>query len=118
MSEDLWAIIFSAVIVLILWGVISSRRDKRRVKQATDALLPTVKHQFEAGRRYHVFLSHGQRFERVHFLGLSAPPDVGGRSLSFPLCEFVVLQRESGEHIYVRPDAIRYYEEADTKACP
>jgi hypothetical protein len=116
MSQELWVIILSAIIVLIVLAVITTKRDARRVKRATDDLLPTLKQQFEPGRRYHVFLSHGQRFERVQFLGISAPPDVGSRFLPFPLCEFVILQRESGERIYVRPDSIRYYEEADAKA--
>ncbi|MGC9942950.1 MAG: hypothetical protein ABSE48_14050 [Verrucomicrobiota bacterium] len=116
MTQELWVIILSAFIVLIFWGIVTSKRDARRLKRASADLLPTLKQQFEPGRRYHVFLSHGQRFERVQILGISAPPDVGNRFLPFPLCELVILQRESGERIYVRPDSIRYYEEADAKA--
>ena len=116
MSQELWVIILSAFIVLIVLAGITSKRDARRVKRATDNLLPTLKQEFEPGRRYHVFLSHGQRFERVQFLGISTPPDVSSQFLPFPLCEFVILQRESGERIYVRPDSIRYYEEAGTLA--
>src|ERR1039457_4033056 len=114
MSQEIWVIIVSAVIVLIVWGIISSKLDARRLKRATDALLPTLKQQFEPNRRYHVFLSHGKRFERVRFLGISAPSELDSTSYPFPLCQWIVLQKESGERIYVRPDSIRYYEEADT----
>jgi hypothetical protein len=113
--EYFWAVIVTLVIVMIIWGIIASKLRQRRMKRATEAMLPSLKQHFEAGRRYNVFLSHGQMFERVRFLGMSEPFDRGHRSLPFPLCQWIVVERESGQQLYIKPESIRYYEDADIK---
>ncbi|HEY5297732.1 MAG TPA: hypothetical protein VIK59_07390 [Verrucomicrobiae bacterium] len=109
--QEVWAIIVSAIIVLVIWGIISSKRDSRRLKRAVEEILPAMKHRFEPNRRYNVFLSHGKIFEGVRFLGISTISDLERASHLFPLRQWIILQKESGERIFVQPDSIRYYEE-------
>ena len=114
--DYLWPIFVSFITLLILWGIIASKLKTRRLKRAADAMLPTLKQHFVAGRRYNVYLSHGQLFERVRFLGVSESVGRDYSPLPFPLCQWIVLERESGQHLYVKPESIRYYEDADTNA--
>ena len=52
--EYFWAILVSVIILLIIYGMISSNVRQRRLKRATEVMLPSVKQHFEAGRRYNV----------------------------------------------------------------
>jgi len=106
-----WPILVSIILVLIIWGIIASKVRERRMKRAREAMLPALKQHFEAGQRYHVFLSHGQRFDRVRFLGISSAFERQTASLPFPLCQWIVLEKEDGKHLYVKPESIRYYED-------
>ena len=112
--EYFWAGIVSIVLLLIIYGIVSSKLRQRRVRKATEAMLPKLSQHFEAGRRYNVFLSHGQLFERVQFKGISEPPGQQYSPLPFPLCQWIVLQREDGKQLYIKPESIRYYEDAET----
>jgi hypothetical protein len=111
--EYFWSIFVSIVLALIIWGIVSSKLRERRVKKATEAMLPRLKQHFEAGRRYNVFVSHGQLFQRVRFAGISEPYKHKFPGLPFPLCQWIVLEREDGKHLYIKPETIRYYEDAD-----
>lgn len=111
--EYFWATLASIVVVLIIYGMVSSSIRKRRLKRATAAMLPTLKQHFQAGRRYNVFVSHGQLFERVLFVGISEPLDAQYSPLPFPLTQWVVVERESGQRLYIKPESIRYYEDAE-----
>ena len=112
--EYFWAIVVSIILVMIIWGIASSKLRERRVKKATEKLLPTVKEHFEAGRHYNVFVSHGRLFQRVQFVGISEPVTRKYPSLPFPLTQWIVLQQEDGKRLYIKPESIRYYEDADT----
>lgn len=111
--EYFWSIFVSIVLVMIIWGIVSSKLRERRVKKATEAMLPRLKQHFEAGRRYNVFVSHGQLFQRVRFAGISESYKHKYPGLPFPLCQWIVLEREDGQHLYIKPETIRYYEDAD-----
>ena len=110
--EYFWAIVVSVIILLIIYGMVSSNVRQRRLKRATEAMLPSVKQHFEAGRRYNVFVSHRQLFERVLFVGVSEAFGAKYSPLPFPLTQWIVLERESGQRLYIKPESIRYYEDA------
>jgi hypothetical protein len=112
--EYFWAIIVSIILGLIIWGIASSKIRERRVKKATEKMLPKLKQHFEAGRYYNVFVSHGRLFQRVQFMGISEPFGRKYSALPFPLCQWIVLQQEDGKRLYIKPESIRYYEDADT----
>ena len=114
--EYFWAILASIVVLLIVYGIVSAKLSDRRVRKATEAMLPKLKQHFEAGRRYNVFLSHGHLFQGVRFKGISEPHGQRYSPLPFPLCQWIVLEREDGTHLYVKPESIRYYEDAEPHA--
>ncbi len=98
--------------LLIVWGVVSAKVRERRLKKATEKMLPTLKQHFEAGRHYNVFVSHGRLFQRVHFVGISEPIRRKYASLPFPLTQWIILLQEDGRRLYIKPESIRYYEDA------
>lgn len=107
-----WFILISILFILIIYGIISSKLKDRRLRKASRDLLPALRDHFHAGKIYHVFMSHGQRFDGVKFLGLSEPYDPNNQYLPFPLCQWLILEKPDGKRIYVKPTAIRYYEDA------
>lgn len=107
-----WVIIVSIILLLITWGIVSSSFRYQRLKQTRESLLPIIPQHFQAGHLYTVFLSSGQKFERVRFLGTSPEYDQPYGSLPFPLCQWIVLERENGKLLYVKPESIRYYEDS------
>ncbi|MBV9127027.1 MAG: hypothetical protein JO117_02955 [Verrucomicrobia bacterium] len=98
--------------MMFIVSMISSRLRERRIKRAVEALVPRVKQHFEVGHRYNVFLSHGQTFEQVLFVGISAPYSSRHSALPFPLTSWVILEQKSGQRLYIKPESIRYYEDA------
>lgn len=111
--EYFWEIFASAVFFLIVYSIISSNVRQRRLKRATEAMLPSLKQHFQTGRRYNVFVSHGQLFERVLFVGISEPFGAKYSPLPFPLTQWIILERESGQRLYIKPESIRYYEDVE-----
>jgi len=111
--EYFWAIIVVLVIGSILYGVISSKMKDKKMRKATRELLPALRDHIKAGKKYNVFMSHGQRFDEVVFLGLSEPYDPQNQYLPFPLAQWLILQTSDGKKIYIKPTAIRYYEDAE-----
>ena len=111
--EYFWAGVAVLVIGMILYGIISSKIKDKKLRKATRALLPALRDHIAAGKKYNVFLSHGQRFDGVIFLGLSEPFDPQNQFLPFPLSQWLILQKQDGKRVYVKPTAIRFYEDAD-----
>jgi len=111
--EYFWPIFAVVVGVLICNGIISSKVKDKRLRKATRELLPALRDHIKAGKKYNVFLSHGQRFEGVTFLGLSEPYDPQNQYLPFPLAQWVILEKQDGKRVYIKPISIRFYEDAE-----
>lgn len=112
--EYFWAVSFTLVLGLFVYGIISSKRKQRRIRKDTEALLPRLRDHISANRRYDVTLNSGAVFKNVRFLGLSvAHSEQGHVYLPFPLSEWLVLERENGKKVYLKPTAIRYYEDSE-----
>jgi hypothetical protein len=97
---------------MTLYGIISGKAKEKKLQKATRALLPTLQDHISVGKKYNVFLSHGHRFEGVVFLGLSEPYDPRDSLLPFPLAQWLILQKSDGSRLYIKPSAIRFYEDA------
>jgi hypothetical protein len=110
--EYFWAVFLSIILLLIIWGIVSAKIRERRMRKGTAKMLPTLEQHFEAGRQYNVFLSHGHLLQQVRFVGISQSYRHKRPGLPFPLCQSVVLEREDGKHLYIKPETIRYYEDA------
>ena len=97
--EYFWASIVLLVIGLIIYGIVSNKIKDRRLRKASRALLPALRDHITAGKRYNVFMSHGQRFDGVKFLGLSEPYDPQNQFLPFPLAQWLILEKTDGRRV-------------------
>ena len=111
--EYVWPIIITAIILMILWGIISNKIKRRRIRKATEKLFPKVIDHIQVDRRYNIFLSHGKTLDNVLFLGISPEYDNGNPYLPFPLCQWLIVEKENGKRAYIKPQLVRYYEDAE-----
>jgi hypothetical protein len=111
-----WAIFCSAVFVLIVWGIITSKIKQKRIRREAEALLPRIKDHISANRYYNVALNDGTLFKNIKFIGISDRHDESGGILPFPISEWLILEKEDGKRVYVKPQSIRYYEDAEKKS--
>jgi hypothetical protein len=106
-----WAVLFSIVLILIVWGIIASKIKKRRIRKETEKMLPKVVDHIQADHRYNIFLSHGKTLKNVRFIGISQTYDQRNPYLPFPLCQWLIVEKPNGKRAYLKPDSIRYYED-------
>jgi hypothetical protein len=109
--SHVWAAIVSVIVLLIVYGIVSSRLRDRRVRRLSKALLPEVTDHIKADRSYRIVLTSGTVFDNVRFLGISRSEDGAAPFLSFPLQHWLVLEQPSGKRVFVRPNTVKYYEE-------
>ncbi len=113
--EYFWAVFASAVFVLIVWAIVMSKVKARGIRAATEKVFPRVADHIQVDRRYDIFLSHGKTLRNARFIGISRAPDPNNPSLPFPLCEWLVVEKDDGKRAYVKPMTVRYYEDADER---
>jgi hypothetical protein len=110
--EYFWAIFATTILLLILYGIISSSVRNRRIRRETASLLPTLSDHIQKDRRYNIILNNNRSLDNVLFLGVSKSYDRNVPNLPFPLCEWLVVQRSDGKKAYIKPSSVRYYEDA------
>jgi hypothetical protein len=105
-----WALICAAVIVVILYGIVSSKLGERRQRKARERSLPFLDDTPRTGVVYDVHLSDGRKFLAVQLLGTSrtesGPLAIGGPD------GLLVLRKPSGKLVFVRQASVRCLEEA------
>ena len=111
--EYFWAILVSGIVLLVIWGIIASKVKQRRIRRATEKIFPKVEDHIQADRRYNIFLSHGKTLQNVKFVGISPAHDQHDPYLPFPLCQWLIVQKADGKRAYLKPESVRYYEDAD-----
>ena len=105
----LWAIIVGTVVLLIIYGMASSRLQQRKLRRLRQKAMPVVSQSVRAGVQYNVFLSNGSTFQEVKVVGLTAAP--AGQFVGFPLESWLVLERIDGKRVFIKPTAVRFFEE-------
>jgi hypothetical protein len=109
--EIFWAVVVSCVLVLIVYGLIASSIRERRVKRLTARHLPEVPFPVDPDRRYRIQLSNGTVFDEVRILGISSLIDKQEQHVPQPLQRWLVLENPEQKRIFVRPQALRLFEE-------
>ena len=104
--QTVWAIIVGAIILLIVYGIVSSKLTNRRKRLVREKALPYLSETIRPGIKYDVTLSDGRTFPRVELLGTSDPAD--GPSALGGWEGMLVLKTESGKRIFARQAAIRF----------
>lgn len=105
----LWAIIVGAIVLLIIFGMVRSELRQRKLRRLRKAAMPVVSQSVKAGVHYNVFLSNGSIFKSVKVSGLTEAPS--GQFVDFPLEAWLVLEQSNGKRVFVKPSAVRYFEE-------
>jgi hypothetical protein len=106
-----WATIVSTIVVLIIYGMVSSKLRERRAKRHSLSLLPEIADHITPDTQYRVVLTSGTIFPDVRFLGISQSEDKLAQFLPFTLQHWLVLQKADGKRLFIRPTAVKYYEE-------
>ena len=108
-----WPIVVSVIVLLIIWGIITNKLKQRRIRKATEKIFPKIPEHIRADCRYNIFLSHGKTLCNVRFVGISPAHDQNNPYLPFPLCQWLVVEKENGGWAYLKPESVRYYEDAE-----
>jgi len=108
-----WAVFASVVVFLILWGIVTVKIKARRRREATYKIFPRVADHIQTDRRYNIFLSHGKSLQNVKFVGITPEYDPSNPYLPFPLCQWLVVEKATGSRAYLKPETVRFYEDAD-----
>ena len=106
----LWAFVVVTVILLVIFGMVSSRLRQRKIRRLRREAMPVVPSSIRPGVVYNVFLNNGTMFKCVRVVGLTDAPL--GQYVDFPLESWLVLEKQDGKVVYVKPTSARYFEEA------
>ena len=109
--SGVWAAIVGTILLLIIYGIVSSQLRDRRVRRLARELLPEIADPIKADRSYKLVLTSGTVFTDVRFLGISRSEDGNAAYLPFPLQHWLVLEQPGGKRVFVRPSTVKYYEE-------
>jgi hypothetical protein len=105
-----WAVIVGAIVLLILYSIVSSKLETSRQRKAREKVLPFVAETVRTGQRYNVYMSDGHKFLDVEILGTSDPED--GRSAIGGWGGMLVLKQAASKRVFIRQNSVRYVEEA------
>jgi hypothetical protein len=107
---EVWAVIVGAIVLIILYGIVSSKVRVSRQRRARERVLPFVAETVRTGQRYNVHMSDGRKFLDVEILGTSDPAD--GQSPIGGWEGMLVLKQASSKKVFVRQTSVRCVEEA------
>lgn len=111
LASSIWAVIVGAIVLLVIYGIVSTRVRDRRVRRLSRSLLPDIKDHIKADRLYRIALASGTILDKVRFLGISNSQDKAVPCLPFHLQHWLVLEKEDGKRLFLRPNAVKFYEE-------
>lgn len=108
--SEVWAIIVIAILVLIIYGIMSAKVDARKQRIAQEKMFPYLEETLDPALLYNLSLSDGRQFKTVQLLGTTDP-----KLRLSPFGEWgvmLVLLQLSGKKAFVRPYSVRCIEEA------
>ena len=106
---EVWAVIVIAVLILIVYGIASSKLKARQQRAARAKILPYVDDAIRTGQRYAVYLSDGRTYSDVELLGTNDP--ASGQFALGGWEGMLVLKASSGKRIFIRQTSVRCVEE-------
>lgn len=106
---EVWAFIIGAIVLLIIYGIVSSKIRARRQRAARQKVLPYVDETVRAGQRYAAHLSDGRIFRDVELLGTNDP--TSGQYALGGWEGMLVLRQSTGKRVFVRQGSVRCVEE-------
>ena len=107
--QEVWAVIVGVILLLVVYGLVSSKLKARKQRIAREKLLPYVEETVRVGQCYNVNLSDGRAHRDVELLGTNDP--ASGQFALGGWEGMLVLKQSSGKRIFVRQGSIRSVEE-------
>ena len=107
---EVWAVIVGTIVLLIVYGIFSSKIKASRQRKAREKVLPFVAETVRTGQRYNVYMSDGRKFLDVEILGTSDPAD--GQSPIGGWEGMLVLKQATAKKVFIRQTSVRCVEEA------
>jgi len=106
---DVWAIIVIAIILMVIYGYVSSKISDRRKRKLREKSIPLITDSLKSGVNYNIHLSDGRKFPNVQIIG-----SVEGGDAEFSFAGWdgmLVLRNEDEKKLYVKKSSIRFIEE-------
>ncbi|MCO4837590.1 MAG: hypothetical protein KC426_05820 [Oceanospirillaceae bacterium] len=107
---DVWAIIVSVIILMVIYGYVSSKISDRKKKKQRQETVPEISDSIKTGINYNIHLSDGRKFENVVIVG-----SVEGEDEAFSFAGYeglLVFNQQNGKKVYLKKPSIRYIEES------
>ena len=105
-----WAVIVGGILLLILYGIVSSKLKARSQRKQREKSLPFVDDNIRPGVAYNIHLNDGKQYLGAQIVGTSDSTSgqfsIGGRE------GMLVLMQSNGKRVFVRQFAVRCVEEA------
>lgn len=106
---DIWAYIVIAILLMVVYGYVSSKISERRNRKLRENTIPEIENSLKTDIAYNVHLSDGRKFLGVTLLGSIEGED---QAYSFAGWDgMLVLQQSSGKKVYLKKTSIRFIEE-------
>ena len=107
---SVWEIIVSVIILMVIYGYVSSKIEDRKKKKLRKDTVPEISESIKIGINYNIHLSDGRKFENVSIIGSVESED---EAFSFAGYEgLLVFAQQNGKKVYLKKPSIRYIEEA------
>jgi len=103
-----WAMVAGAMVMLIVYGIISSNIQQRRLRAERERVMPKALSSICIGSRYNVLIKGEKPFTDVEFEGVVHNNEAG--NLHFDERSFV-FKRLTGERIFLRQASVRVMEQ-------
>jgi len=105
---DIWAIIVIVIILMVIYGYLSSKLSEHRKRKIREKSIPLITDSLKSGVNYNIHLSDGRKFMNVQIIG-----SVEGADAEFSFAGWdgmLVLRNEDQKKIYVKKSSIRFVE--------
>lgn len=107
--SEIWTVIASVILLLIIYGIISSKLERRKKRKLREKTIPMITDYPTTDTLYNIHLSDGRKFLGAQLLG-----SVEGNDASFSFAGYegmVVVVLDTKKKAYIKKSSIRYIEE-------
>jgi hypothetical protein len=108
--SEVWAFIAIAIILLICYGIVSSKLKSNRQRKQREKSLPYVEDTVRPSVPYNVYLTDGRKFLGAQLLGTS--DSSAGQAVIGGWEGMLILMQSNGKRVFVRQSSVRCIEEA------
>ena len=98
--SEVWSIIVFVILLLILYGIVSSKLEKRRNTKIRSKTIPMIADYPTTDALYNLHLSDGRKFLNTLILG-----SIEGDAATFPFAGYdgmLVIKLESGRRAFIK----------------